>query len=106
MSNIRIKAKMKTLEELTEKISKASKEEGKELPPMATFAMGMQTMMTIEMYETHLSELGGHVNLLLTALESGGFTDEQGTALTDTLTFQNLKNRLKDDSDTEDELLN
>ena len=81
--------------EVVEEITKLTTEKGGD--GMATFAMGMQAVMVIEMYNDKLNEKLGGLGTLLTALESGGFTDESGSKLTDTITFQTLKKRLSDD---------
>ena len=84
-------AKMKTVEEI---IKKASEGEGEKVNPMATFAMGIMATTAISIYEEQLDKLAGNINDLISALEKCNFTDENGTAMTDTLTFQNLKKRL------------
>ena len=93
MKNIKDEAKMKTIEEVAEQ----SKKDGED-NPMAAVAMSMMSIAAISMYEKHLDELGGNINDLIGALEKGNFTDENGTSMTDTLTFQNLKKRLTSES--------
>jgi len=82
------KAKMATLEELTEMF----KSEG--IDGMAMIAMSMNSLSAIALYQTKFDEIAGDFSGLLKALEDGGFVDENGGELTSTLTFQNLKKRL------------
>ena len=49
--DLKSKAKMQTIDEISEKLLKASKDHDRELPAMASFAMGMQTMIAIDVYD-------------------------------------------------------
>lgn len=86
--SLQTEAKMKTVEEIAKLLDE------KEAPPMAALAMNMQTIMVIDMYDTNLAELSGDTKKLIEALAVGGFTDENGTSLTDTITFKKLKDSL------------
>jgi len=90
----RSEAKMEVLEELNKEISEKAGPDG----GMIVLAMNMQTMTAISMYEKKLAEKLGSVSGLITALEEGNFKDDNGSSLTDTLTFQNLKKRLSDEA--------
>lgn len=83
-----MEAKMEVLEDITKMVTDKG-ESG-----MAAFAMGLHATMSIEMFITKLEEKLGSFDGLLSALEAGNFTDENGTPLSDTLTYQNLKKRL------------
>lgn len=85
-------AKMEVLQEMTTLIE----EQGGD--GMAVFAMNMQSMNAIMMYEKKLDELAGSLDGLFSALEEGEFTDSNGTLLTETITYQNLKKRLTSES--------
>lgn len=84
------KAKMEVLENLTNEAAE------KGVDPMTIMAMGMQTMMVISEYQKKVEESEGGLGLenLVSAIENGGFTDENGTSISDTITFKQLKNKL------------
>ena len=81
-------AMMETLEEIT----KVVEENGG--TGMQSLGMSMNAMMAIDMYEKKLEEKLGNFIGLITAIESGNYTDENGVSLTTSLTFKSLKNRL------------
>ena len=83
-------AKMERLEEITKTVA----EKGGENTGLAGFAMGMQSLMAIQMYEDKLDEKLGDMVMLLNTIGESGFVNAEGIPLTDTLTFINLKNRL------------
>ncbi len=87
----RDEAKMEALEEITNAVKeKAGKDTG-----LASFAMGMQSLMAIQIYEEKLDEKLGDIVTLLNTIGDSGFVNADGVPLTDTLTFINLKNRLE-----------
>ena len=93
--NARSEAKIEVLEIMNREISDRAGPDNS----MAVLAMSMQTLASIAMYEEKLDSKMGNVTALLTALEEGNFTDENGSSLTDTLTFQNLKKRLVNEAE-------
>lgn len=97
MSNLKTEAKMEALEEITKKVAESAGE-GEQIDGMLNFAIGVQSMMAIDIYDKILTEKIGDFGSLLTAIENGEFRDNNGTLLTDTLTFQNLKKKLANES--------
>lgn len=85
-----LQAKYNVLKKISEIIS----EKTEKVNPMHSFAMQMQTTVAINMYEEELKEALGSVSTLLETLENGNFVDENGSKLTDSITFSNLKKRL------------
>ena len=85
-------AKTEAIEEITSEV----KNSGVENVGMASFVVGVQTMMAIDVYEKKLTENLGEVISLLEAL--GNTVTENGSPLTDSITFQNLKKRLSDET--------
>lgn len=86
--SIQTEAKLEVIKDLQE----AATEKGAD--PMTAFAMSINAMAAISNYEKKIEDKLGTFTGLIKALEDGGFSDINGTLITDTLTFKNLKNRL------------
>jgi len=90
--NLKDEAKAKTMRAVANELQEQMGDQPDSA--MAMMIMSMHSIRTLSLYDDNLEELTGSVAKLLEAIENGGFTDENGTSINDTITFKSLKNNL------------